>query len=85
MVGSNVTLMDLLFLAMANLFVQVYSETLRLGNFAANLENFNALYAEVMGVITGIYCVVERNWRILWIETDSNLVSLAFNSPSISP
>jgi hypothetical protein len=56
-----------------------------LGCFAHYIGVANALYAEIMGIILAIECAVDRNWRQLWIESDSMLVISAFKNVSIIP
>jgi ribonuclease HI len=38
-----------------------------------------------MGIILAIECAVDRNWRQLWIESDSKLAVSAFKNSSIIP
>jgi len=38
-----------------------------------------------MGVILAIECAMERDWKNLWIESDSKLANLAVKSPNIVP
>ena len=54
-----------------------------LGSFALKVENGNALKAELVGAMTAIEVAYERNWRKLWLETDSKLVVSTFKSNSI--
>ncbi|KAK2404238.1 hypothetical protein QL285_053601 [Trifolium repens] len=56
-----------------------------LGCFAHYIGLANALYAEIMGIILAIECAVDRNWRQLWIKSDSKLAVSAFKKSSIIP
>jgi hypothetical protein len=46
--------------------------------FAINLEIFNALKVELVGVMFVIEPVVIKGLAHLWLKTDSRLVSLPF-------
>jgi hypothetical protein len=48
--------------------VHVFLKTDRISCFAANLEISNAFFVEFMGIILALKCVMDRNWRQLWIE-----------------
>lgn len=53
--------------------------------FAENLPGVNSFVAEICGALRAIEIAAQRNWRNLWIETDSSLVVLAFKSSAIIP
>ena len=56
-----------------------------LGAFAVNLGTSNALCSEIIGAMLAIEIAHRMNWRYLWLETDSMLVSLAFKSSKVVP
>jgi ribonuclease HI len=56
-----------------------------LGGFSINIGNSYALYAELLGVMNAIEIGHSKGWNNLWIESDSKLVNLAFNSSHIVP
>ena len=56
-----------------------------MGCYASNLGIANSFYAELMAIILAVECVEQRNWRNIWIETDSRLASLAVKSPNLVP
>lgn len=47
-------------------------------------ENY-ALHAKVIGVMKTIEIAFENNWRHLWMETNSKLISLTYNNNNIIP
>jgi ribonuclease HI len=49
-----------------------------------NLGIANALYVEIMGVILAIEFAFEKQWNFMLIESDSKLVTLTLESPSIN-
>ena len=59
--------------------------SLYLGAFAQNLNTNSAFNAELLGVITVIDIGISTNWRNIWIETDSQLVILAFKNADMLP
>ena len=56
-----------------------------LGAFASNLGLNNSLNAELTGAMFAIEIAYQKNWRYLWIEPDSMLVTLAFKSSKLVP
>jgi len=57
-----------------------------LGSFAVNIDNGNALKAELIGAILAVEIAYQNNWEKLWLETDSKMVVAAFKSkPSLLP
>ncbi|GAU35907.1 hypothetical protein TSUD_69400 [Trifolium subterraneum] len=56
-----------------------------IGCFAHNIGIATALVAEIMGVVLAIECASNKHWNCLWLECDSQLVSLAFKNPRIIP
>lgn len=56
-----------------------------LGAFAYNLGNTKSLVAELNGVMYAIELANQKGWPLLWLETDSMLVTLAFKSKSNVP
>lgn len=55
------------------------------GSFASNLDNENALFAELMRVILAIKHAHAHGWSNLWLKSDSKLVVLAFSKPFVVP
>jgi len=51
-----------------------------LGCCAEFLGNGSSFQAELSGAMRAVEIACEINWRNLWIEIDSTLVVLAFNS-----
>ncbi|CAJ2644894.1 unnamed protein product [Trifolium pratense] len=56
-----------------------------LGGFSINIGNSYALHAELIGVMNAIEIAHSKGWNKLWIESDSQLVNLAFKSDHIVP
>ncbi|CAJ2636465.1 unnamed protein product [Trifolium pratense] len=56
-----------------------------LGGFSINIGNSYALHAELIGVMSAIEIAHSKGWNNLWIESDSQLVNLAFKSAHIVP
>lgn len=57
-----------------------------LGSFVVNIDNGNALKAELIGAIFAMEIAYQNNWGKLWLEIDSKLVVAAFKSnPSVLP
>jgi len=56
-----------------------------LGAFAINLRVTSALNWELIAAMLAIEIANLKNWRNLWLETDSMLVYLAFKSSKIVP
>lgn len=56
-----------------------------LGAFAINIGQCSALNAELIGAMVAIELAHVHHWHKLWLETDSMLVYLAFQSPKIVP
>lgn len=50
------------------------------GCFAVNIGNTYALHAELLRVMFAIKIAYKKCWCNLWLETDSQLVNLAFKS-----
>ncbi|XP_058742332.1 uncharacterized protein LOC131614798 [Vicia villosa] len=57
------------------------SDGVFLGAFASSLSGANSLTAELLGAILAIEFAFERNWKNIWLETDSTAVVKAFSSP----
>jgi ribonuclease HI len=53
--------------------------------FAENTFMQSAFKAELCGVMRAIEIAANKNWSNFWIETDSNLVVLAFKSYTLVP
>ncbi|GAU36890.1 hypothetical protein TSUD_220590 [Trifolium subterraneum] len=53
--------------------------------FANNIGKTSAFIAELWGAMTAIDIAASKNWSNLWLETDSNLVVMAFKSPVLVP
>lgn len=53
--------------------------------FAENIGGGTTFHAELSRILRAIEIADQRNWRNLWIETDSALVVLAFKSMSLIP
>jgi hypothetical protein len=51
-----------------------------LGCFVFNIGIATAFFAEFLGIIIAIECAYERNWKRLWIESDSMLAISAFKN-----
>ncbi|CAJ2660415.1 unnamed protein product [Trifolium pratense] len=56
-----------------------------LGGFSINIGNSYALHAELIGVMNAIEVAHSKGWNYLWLESDSQLVNLAFKSSLIVP
>jgi len=56
-----------------------------LGCFDEGLGSGNSLFAEMSGAMRAIEFAKEKNWRNVWLETDSMSVVLAFKSQSFVP
>ncbi|GAU40903.1 hypothetical protein TSUD_297080 [Trifolium subterraneum] len=56
-----------------------------LGGFSVNIGNSYALHVELLGVMNAIEIAHSKGRNNLWIESDSKLVNLAFNSSNIVP
>jgi len=61
------------------------SEGLCLGGFSQFLGNGNALYAELFAAMNAIELASSMGFSNVWLESDSQLVILAFKSISIVP
>jgi len=61
------------------------SEGVCLGGFSQFLRNVNALYAELIAVMNAIEIAVVMSFSNVWLESDSQLVILAFKSNSVVP
>jgi len=61
------------------------SSSVFIGGFAVNLGITSALCSELVGAMLAIEIAHKKGWISLWLETDSNLVFLAFKSPKIIP
>jgi ribonuclease HI len=53
--------------------------------FAENTGLKSAFKAELCGVMRAIEIAAGKNWRNLWLETDSTLVVMAFKSSALVP
>ncbi|GAU16869.1 hypothetical protein TSUD_368180 [Trifolium subterraneum] len=53
--------------------------------FAENIGLSSALIAELYGAMNAIEIAASKNWRNLWLETDSTLVVMTFKSPQLVP
>ncbi|PNY15736.1 ribonuclease H [Trifolium pratense] len=53
--------------------------------FAENIGLSSALIVELYGAMNAIEIAASKNWRNLWLETDSILVVMAFKSPQLVP
>jgi ribonuclease HI len=53
--------------------------------FARNLGVTYAFYAELIGVMMAIEIATLKGWPLLWIETDSIMVTLAFKNATMLP
>ncbi|PNY06669.1 eh domain-containing protein 1-like [Trifolium pratense] len=51
----------------------------------ANIGIDTAFHADLLGVMFAIEIAHNRGWRLLWLETDSLLVTLACKTPSMVP
>jgi len=51
-----------------------------LGSFDVNIDNGNALKAELTGAMFAVEIVYQNNFGKLWLDIDSKLVVAAFNS-----
>lgn len=56
-----------------------------LGCFATNLGQGSAIMAEFIAAMTAIETAFDKNWRNLWLETDSKIVMMAFSSSFLVP
>jgi len=56
-----------------------------LGAFAYNMGITNSLVVELNEAMFAIEMARQRGWDHIWLETNSMLVTLAFNSKSIMP
>ncbi|PNX85515.1 ribonuclease H, partial [Trifolium pratense] len=56
-----------------------------LGCFTVNLCINTAFHAELIGVMFAMEIAFEKGWWNLWVETDSLMVTLAFNTPDMVP
>jgi len=61
------------------------SESICIGCFTQSLGEKNALYVELVAAMTAIEIAHNNGYNHFWLETDSQLVTLAFNSSSIVP
>lgn len=61
------------------------SESICIGCFTQSLGEQNALYAELVAAMTAIEIAHNNGYSHFWLETDSQLVTLAFNSSSVVP
>lgn len=61
------------------------SEVDFLGAFACNLRISNSLIAGLQGAMFAIEIAFQKGWTHLWLENDSTLVTLAFQSYKIVP
>jgi ribonuclease HI len=61
------------------------SSAATLGCFARNLGVTYAFYAELIGVMMAIEIATLKGWPLLWIETDSIMVTLAFKNATMLP
>jgi len=61
------------------------NEVVCIGCFAQNLGFDSSLIAELSGAMQAIEIAYRKNWRNLWLETDSMLVVLAFKSITTVP
>ena len=59
------------------------SEGTYLGGFAQNLNTNSSFNVELLADITAIEVACSKGWLNLWLETDSQLVMLAFRNKSI--
>ncbi|GAU26294.1 hypothetical protein TSUD_55920 [Trifolium subterraneum] len=55
------------------------------GCFAQNLHISTAFHAELIGAILAIELASKNGWISLWLETDSQLVSMAFKNHGLVP
>ena len=55
------------------------------GGFAQNTETGSSYSAELLVAILAIEIAYSKNWHNLWLETDSQLVLLAFRSKTLIP
>ncbi|CAJ2628544.1 unnamed protein product [Trifolium pratense] len=62
-----------------------YTATFLAGGVSINIGNSYALHAELIGVMSAIEIAHSKGWNNLWIESDSQLVNLAFKSAHIVP
>lgn len=56
-----------------------------LGGFAENLLGGNSLFAELCGIMRTLEMAQQRNYKYLWLETDSMISVLAFKNKEIVP
>jgi ribonuclease HI len=53
--------------------------------FAEPLGNVSSFHAEICGALRAIELACQNNWSDLWLETDSSLLVLAFQKPTLVP
>lgn len=53
--------------------------------FAENLGGGSAYQAKLAAIMRAVEIASQRNWRNIWIESDSTLVVMAFNKMSMIP
>jgi len=56
-----------------------------IGCFAQNLGNVNAYHAELVAAMLALEIAQRKGFNHLWLETDSQLVSLGFKSHALVP
>lgn len=56
-----------------------------MGSFAGNLGSSTSFHAELVGAMMAIENAYSKDWFKLWLECDSSLVVLAFNSSNEVP
>jgi len=61
------------------------SEGFSRGCFAQNLSTDSTFIAEIFGAILAIEIAQSKNWKNIWLETDSLLLVLAFKNPLSIP